>query len=334
MNLCRSLSSSIRSLGSFLAIAIALPATSACNEYAYARRAAIDDAYRSTREAIEDRREIRRVPERCSRSRTGRCGFALEPAIVAGGLRAYLCSEAGDCDDAKLNELSTRMREWYPASFTRQTIPNTDAVRLQAFERRFREQHNAAVDKALDADLQAADESRAAALSKEEASTRNASSGVSGGDIARVAVASLAAGVVGASRGAAGIPEPAAPVAHTSRALTAPGEALLLFGGAEHNIFLGCLNCGEYDESSVWNKYSQYGFGNTYAIWNRYGEHLNPYSATSVCNSYATDGPLVTDARGSARARFTLNEYAAGSVCAAIGDAAMCNVARRLCAPR
>jgi hypothetical protein len=323
----------VRRLGVGMAVGLAIPILSACNERAYARRAAIDDAYHTRREAIEDRREIRRVPERCSKSRTRRCGFALEPAIAAGGLRAYVCSDGRGCDETKLQELIARMSDWYPESYSKQTIPNADAAGLQAFELRFREQHNVAVNKTLDAELQTAEESRAADLSKDTASTRSSSSSASSADVARVAAASFAGGLIGATRGAAGIQDPAPP-SPRSPAPAGIGEPLLLFGGAEHNVFLGCLNCGEYDERSVWNKYSQYGFGNSYGLWSRYGEHLNPYSSTSVCNAYSSDGPLITDSAGSVRGRFTLNAYAVGSVCGAVGDAVTCNVARRLCASR
>ncbi len=35
--------------------------------------------------------------------------------------------------------------------------------------------------------------------------------------------------------------------------------ALLLFGGADHRTFLGCLNCGQYEGESICNKYAEHG---------------------------------------------------------------------------
>ena len=47
-------------------------------------------------------------------------------------------------------------------------------------------------------------------------------------------------------------------------------EALLLFGGKNHDEFIGCLNCGKYDDGSVCNKYGDYGSKySDKSIWNK-----------------------------------------------------------------
>lgn len=47
-------------------------------------------------------------------------------------------------------------------------------------------------------------------------------------------------------------------------------EALLLFGGKNHDEFIGCLNRGKYDDGSVCNKYGDYGSKySDKSIWNK-----------------------------------------------------------------
>ena len=86
---------------------------------------------------------------------------------------------------------------------------------------------------------------------------------------------------------------------------------LLLFGGDGHKVFLGCLNCNEFEPGSVLNKYGDHGSPYQEAsIFNRYGEFGSAYSAHSACNSYATDPPIIVDQQGVAYGRLTLNRFA------------------------
>jgi hypothetical protein len=84
--------------------------------------------------------------------------------------------------------------------------------------------------------------------------------------------------------------------------------ALLLYGGSGHKTFLGCLNCSEMSQSSVFNSYS---FGSAYGqtIFNRYSDFGSEYSIWGACNAYATDPPVIVDASGRFYGRLTLNEY-------------------------
>jgi hypothetical protein len=86
--------------------------------------------------------------------------------------------------------------------------------------------------------------------------------------------------------------------------------ALLLFGGRDHKTFLGCLNCGQYDSSSVWNEYGQYGspYQST-SIWNSYGPWGSEYSSDSPWNSYASSAPAIVDAQGHFYGYFSSNQY-------------------------
>lgn len=86
--------------------------------------------------------------------------------------------------------------------------------------------------------------------------------------------------------------------------------ALLLFGGEDHKTFLGCVNCGRYESSSICNKYGDQ--GSKYAtdsIWNKYGDFGSRYSSLSPWNKYASDPPVIVDNDGAFYGYFTANPY-------------------------
>lgn len=100
----------------------------------------------------------------------------------------------------------------------------------------------------------------------------------------------------------------AAPKA-TSPKTTAAGE-LLLFGGSDHDAFLGCLNCGKYDSGSIWNKYGSHGSRySAESIWNRYGTYGSQYSSESPWNRYGQSPPAIVDREGNFYGYFTANRY-------------------------
>ncbi|MWP99728.1 hypothetical protein F9874_05550 [Glaesserella parasuis] len=84
----------------------------------------------------------------------------------------------------------------------------------------------------------------------------------------------------------------------------------LLFVGKNHDKFLGCLNCNKYDNSSIWNKYGD--FGSKYSsesIWNKYGTYGSKYSGESPWNKYSTESPVIVDSSGNYYGKFTINKY-------------------------
>jgi hypothetical protein len=86
--------------------------------------------------------------------------------------------------------------------------------------------------------------------------------------------------------------------------------ALLLFGGQDHKTFLGCLNCGQYDRSSVWNGYGQYGSPyQSDSIWNAYGHFGSEYNSDSPWNSYSSTAPAIVDEQGNFYGYFSTNKY-------------------------
>lgn len=85
-----------------------------------------------------------------------------------------------------------------------------------------------------------------------------------------------------------------------------------LYGGQNHDEYLGCLNCNSYDKNSIWNEYGTY--GNKYSsksIWNAYGTYGSEYSSNSPWNAYGGYPPVVVDSEGNFYGYFTVNEYKA-----------------------
>lgn len=87
-------------------------------------------------------------------------------------------------------------------------------------------------------------------------------------------------------------------------------QTLHLYGGADQNQYLGCLNCDTFDKNSVWNKYSDYGNAfSSKSIWNSYGNYGSSYSTYSPWSSYASYPPAIVDQDGNFYGYLTLNTY-------------------------
>ena len=87
-------------------------------------------------------------------------------------------------------------------------------------------------------------------------------------------------------------------------------EKLMLYGGSDHEEYLGCLSCSKYELDAITNKYGTY--GNRYAlnsIWNVYGLYGSKYSPYSWRNPYATHPPVILDEAGNIYGYFTVNKY-------------------------
>src|SRR5882762_3408615 len=91
---------------------------------------------------------------------------------------------------------------------------------------------------------------------------------------------------------------------------TSQYSKLMLFGGDDHKTYLGCLNCSQYAQDSIFNKYGEHGSPySANSIWNRYGGFGSKYAANSACNAYAVDPPVIVNQEGAYYGRLTLNRY-------------------------
>jgi hypothetical protein len=89
-------------------------------------------------------------------------------------------------------------------------------------------------------------------------------------------------------------------------------KALNIYGGKGHDVYLGCVNCDDYNPNSIWNEYGKYGNNyNAISIWNDYGTYGNDYSQYSPWNEYASYPPVIVDKDGNFYGYFTTNEYKA-----------------------
>lgn len=87
-------------------------------------------------------------------------------------------------------------------------------------------------------------------------------------------------------------------------------SALLLFGGRDHDVFLGCLTCSEFDAASVHNQFGVHGSDySATSVFNKYGQYGGEYSLLSPCNHYTSTAPVVVDREGAYYGELTVNEY-------------------------
>ncbi len=85
-------------------------------------------------------------------------------------------------------------------------------------------------------------------------------------------------------------------------------QTLHLYGGKNHDEYLGCLNCNKFDSNSIWNTYGTYGSKyNSNSIWNTYGKYGSKYNPYSPWNAYSNTPPVVVDKEGNFYGYFTVN---------------------------
>lgn len=85
---------------------------------------------------------------------------------------------------------------------------------------------------------------------------------------------------------------------------------VLLFGGRNHDVFLGCFSCRSTDPDSLFNEYGTYGgrYG-TNSIFNPYSQYGGAYGAFSVCNRFGTNAPVLVDEAGGFYGHLTVNRF-------------------------
>ena len=64
--------------------------------------------------------------------------------------------------------------------------------------------------------------------------------------------------------------------------------ALLLYGGDDHQTFLGCVNCSKFEADSICNQFGR--FGSEFqgdSIWNMFGTYGSKFNASSPWNQFS-----------------------------------------------
>ena len=87
-------------------------------------------------------------------------------------------------------------------------------------------------------------------------------------------------------------------------------QTLHIYGGSNHDVYLGCLNCSKYDQNSIWNSYGTYGSKyNSNSIWNKFGTYGSKYNTLSPWNSFSNNPPVIVDNDGEFYGYLTTNKY-------------------------
>lgn len=86
-------------------------------------------------------------------------------------------------------------------------------------------------------------------------------------------------------------------------------QKILIFGGEDHDVFLGYFNTGTLDTKSIWNEFGTYGnCFNSKCIWNEFGPYGSTVSQYSPFNKYALYPPVLVDLEGNFYGYLTANE--------------------------
>lgn len=86
-------------------------------------------------------------------------------------------------------------------------------------------------------------------------------------------------------------------------------QTLQIFGGEKQNIYLGCLNCSNLENESIWNEQGNYGNNKfSKSIWNSKGIFGSLESDYSPWNRNAKFPPALKDDNGEFYGLLSTNE--------------------------
>lgn len=89
----------------------------------------------------------------------------------------------------------------------------------------------------------------------------------------------------------------------------AQNEKIMIFGGENNDVYLGCLNCSKFESDSLFNEFGRFGSKfRAESIFNNFGDYGSKFSNESACNKFAQDPPIIVDEDGNAYGVLTLNK--------------------------
>lgn len=95
-----------------------------------------------------------------------------------------------------------------------------------------------------------------------------------------------------------------------AQVVTAGSRKLMLFGGRDHRVYLGCLSCSAYQSDSVLNQYGEYGSRYSgQSIFDSFGDFGGRFNSDSPCNPFASNPPVVVDEDGNYYGELTVSVY-------------------------
>lgn len=86
-------------------------------------------------------------------------------------------------------------------------------------------------------------------------------------------------------------------------------SGIMIFGGPNRDVFLGCLTCQPTDPASVLNDFGQY--GNPFSgdsLRNGFSTYGNRFNPNSPCNEFSLSAPVLVDGDGNYYGELTMNK--------------------------
>ena len=85
---------------------------------------------------------------------------------------------------------------------------------------------------------------------------------------------------------------------------------LYLFGGSNHDLYIGCLTCNSFHLESVCNQFGSYGsqFASL-SIWNQFGLYGSQFATSSPWNQFSSGGPKIIGSDNLFYGYFTTNQF-------------------------
>jgi len=117
--------------------------------------------------------------------------------------------------------------------------------------------------------------------------------------------------------------------AHAQEVITQP--RLMLYAGSLYKDFIGCLNCDQYNFSSVWNNYSPYGWDNTYTKYSHFYTYRQEHGVYSACDPYATHPPRIVDKENKIYGYLNISKTRHDSVCYPNAMKVVCEKLTEIC---
>jgi hypothetical protein len=106
---------------------------------------------------------------------------------------------------------------------------------------------------------------------------------------------------------------------------------MMIYAGPLHREYLGCLNCYPYNERSVWNNFSPFGWGNDYPLMSHFQDYRAPHGRYSACDPHAADPPILLDINHTNYGRLSVSITRPDSICGQRGDKSICQALTAMC---
>lgn len=108
--------------------------------------------------------------------------------------------------------------------------------------------------------------------------------------------------------------------------------AMHIYAGPLYREYLGCLNCNQFDTSSVWDGYGAMGWDNAFASSSHFVRYRQPHGRYSACDPFAAEPPILKDNSLRHYGVLNVSTTRADSICGPHGTPSICAGLHRACA--